>query len=270
MESNKQMARTLTLLLLVAASAFAAAFRLYLTDGTYQLVREYQVQGDRVRFYSVERSEWEEIPLTLADLTRTEAERQQRQQELQKQAAEQAAEEKFDREQAAEIARVPQEPGVYYAEGSEIKTVKQAEVKAVSSKGRSILRVVSPLPMVPGKTVLEVEGEHSATVFTTDRPELFVRLQREERFGIVRMGRKKGVRIVQEWQIEPVVNVVYEKQQDIAVFRRQLDDGLYKIWPEKPLEPGEYAVIEYAPGERNTQTWDFACQRAIKSSPPKP
>src|SRR5580658_795994 len=44
---------------LVAVSAFAATQRLYLKDGTYQLVREYKVLEDRVRYLSAERTgEW--------------------------------------------------------------------------------------------------------------------------------------------------------------------------------------------------------------------
>ena len=41
--------------------------RLVLKDGTFQIVREYQLQGDRVRYYSVERSDWEELPAALVD-----------------------------------------------------------------------------------------------------------------------------------------------------------------------------------------------------------
>ena len=33
---------------------------------------------------------------------------------------------------------------------------------------------------------------------------------------------------------------------------------LYRIWPEKPLEPGEYAVMEYTDGKLNMQVWDVA------------
>ena len=37
--------------------------RLILKDGTYQIVRKYEVVGDRVRYISIERGgEWEELP----------------------------------------------------------------------------------------------------------------------------------------------------------------------------------------------------------------
>ena len=41
--------------------------KLVLTDGTFQLAREYSVAGDRVRYWSVERSDWEEIPSAMVD-----------------------------------------------------------------------------------------------------------------------------------------------------------------------------------------------------------
>jgi hypothetical protein len=255
------MVRLFFAILFSVLTLLAANFKLYLADGAFHLVREYKVYGDRIQFYSVERSEWEEIPLKLADLKRTEAERQARDENLRKEAAEIAAEEKFEREQRDERDRVPQQPGVYLVDGKELKTVKVGESKSVTNKGRSVLKVLSPVPVISGKVTVELDGEHSATLAPGNRPEFYFRLSSEEHFGIVRLKpTRKGARVVQTWTIVPVSKEMIEEQDEVEIFRKQVDDGLYKIWPTAPLDPGEYAVVEFTPGKGNIQTWDFAWQ----------
>src|SRR5580700_7395501 len=106
------MRRILGALFILAVSAFAANIRLYLKDGTYQIVREYAVQQDRVHYYSIERSDWEDIPLELVDLKRTEGEIAERKAAVVEENKVVAAEENVEREQRREVSKIPQDPGV--------------------------------------------------------------------------------------------------------------------------------------------------------------
>jgi len=253
--------------LLLAAAALAANFRLYLKDGTYHLAREYQIDEDRVRFYSVERSEWEEIPLELVDLKRTEAEIKERKAALARDAEMVSAEEQAERAERELAAQVPVEAGVYLIEEGRVKPVPQASAKAVTDKGRIALRVLVPAPVVPGRITVELDGERSANLVSSPQPEFYFRMALPERFAIVRLAVKKNARVVQTWQIIPVSEELIEEQEEIPVLHRQLESNLYKIWPAEPLKPGEYAVVEYTSGRRNIQVWDFACRPEAKRKP---
>jgi hypothetical protein len=256
--------RLLVALCLLSFAALAANLKLYLKDGDYHVVREYQVQGDRVRFYSIERSGWEEMPLELVDLKRTEAEVRERQAALAEEAKILTAEDQAERQQQEELQRVPRNPGVYLIEGGELKPIKQAESKAVTNKGRSVLKIISPIPVVAGQTTVELDGERSANVVSSPQPEFYFRPALNERFAIFKLTPKKNARVVQKWNILPLTDEVVEDQEEVPILRQQLDEDIYKIWPKEPLKPGEYAVVEYTAGRRNIQIWDFAYRPARK------
>src|SRR5260370_18457860 len=51
----------------VGIPALPRGKKLVLKDGNFQLVRDYQRIGERVRYLSAERGEWEEIPAAMVD-----------------------------------------------------------------------------------------------------------------------------------------------------------------------------------------------------------
>lgn len=260
------MHRAIVAFLAFALMAFAANLKLYLKDGTFHLVREYKVEADRVSFYSVERSQWEEIPLDLVDIKRTESEIADRQAERAEENKVVAEEEKAQREVKAEVAKIPQDPGVYYVENNAVKPIPVAESKVHNDKGRNVLKVLSPIPVVSGKATLELDGLHSKNILTNPEQEFYIQLSADERFGIIKLTPEKGVRIVEKITIIPVTKEVMEEPIEVQVFRKQMtQDGLYKVWPMKPMEPGEYAVVQFTEGKTNMQVWDFAIQTAGKS-----
>src|SRR5262249_16769013 len=150
----------------------------------------------RVHFYSIERSQWEDIPLDLVDLKRTESEASSRKAKLDEDAKVIAEEEKAEKDRAKEVSRIPQDAGVYWLAGNEAKVLKQAESTVHSNKGRSVLKRLSPVPLVSGKATLELQGAHSETVFTDPEQEFYIQLSDPERFGIAKLTPKGNVRIV--------------------------------------------------------------------------
>ncbi len=259
--------RALALLFLIlAATAFGAQIRLYMKDGTWQPVREYEVKEDRVRFYSTEREEWEEVPLELVDIARTKREVADREAAVKADAKAQAEEDAALDAAAKAVEAVPTANGVYYVHGEKLDPIKQAESKLVGNKGRKTLQILSPLPMITGRQTVELDGEASNLRLTEPRPEFFIRLTEDERFGIIKLGHKKGARIVETIETVQLTKEATEKHDDVPTFRKQEGDALFKIWPENDLEPGEYALIEYTENKINMQVWDFGIGPA--PSPP--
>src|SRR6202165_1156941 len=177
--------------------------KLVLADGTFQLVREYSVQGDRVRYWSVERSAWEEIPTTLVNWDAThKAEAEQSKQDADLKA-------KIHATQIAEIAKeinvdrsleikpgvfLPDAVGFYSLEDKQIYEMKQSLAVTKISKGGEGGRILSGIPLIPRKMSMEIPDAHAALRLIPAEPEFFIRPadDREPRFRLLRVQVKGG------------------------------------------------------------------------------
>ncbi len=262
MKDKMVVVRLLLLLLAVAVLLFGETFKLFLKDGDYHSVREYQVQGDRVRYFSTERGDWEEIPKDLVDLDKTEKQRKAKTEEAVRQTREQDEEEKAERALRKEIESIPMESGGYFKESDQVRALKLSDYEIITDKKRKALTMISPVPIIPGKATVVIKGEHSPFVMKESRPEFYLRLAKEEKFGIIRLTPKKNMRVVENVSIVPKVNQTYEDRKQMATFEQEMMGNLFKVWPEKPLSPGEYALMEFSEADDqegiNLMIWDFA------------
>ena len=220
------------------------------------------MQQDRIRYYSTERGDWEEIPTDLVDLEKTERERKSKNEQAATSAREQDEEEKAERDQRREIASIPVETGAYYKQDGQIKALKQSDYQIVTNKKRRTLQVLSPIPLVPGKASVVIKGDHSSFGVSEERPDFFLRLEKQERFGIVTLTPKKGLRVVEDISIIPVTKEGIEQPKEMDTFQQELASGLFRVWPQKTLAPGEYALVEFSDKEDAQDVelliWDFA------------
>lgn len=154
---------------------------------------------------------------------------------------------------------MPAAPGAYYLRGEKLETIKIAEPKVNNNTKRTILRLIAPIPLA-GKSTVELDGVASMNVVNGREPEFYLRLSDEEGFGIAKLTVVKNARVVERLSVLQVQKdrIVDEKVDILPTFKKQAADLLYKIWPEKPLDPGEYAVIQYTEGKMMPQIWDFS------------
>jgi hypothetical protein len=258
-------------LLLLAVSAFGSTVRLYLKDGTYQMVVEYRELPDRVTYLSAERSGvWEELPLDLVDLNRTRKEAAEHAAQLALEAKEDAEEENAIREEKRFASLVPADSGVYYFHDGMMEPLEQADVTVVVDGKRRILKDLSmvasvlfghaypPVPLTSEKHTLELQGGMSKFRIDNDQPEFYFRLATSmDGLALVTLTPEKNVRVVETVMIAPVTDDLEHKRKILPAFTKQHSEFVYKIWPEQPVPPGEYAAIEFEDAKGHLQVWDF-------------
>ncbi len=256
------------MVLLGAMMLAGETLKLYLKDGSYHAVREYQVQGDRIRYYSTERGDWEEIPVELVDLAKTEREHKAAADNMSSTARQEDEEEKAERALTREIASIPMEAGAYYKADDKMQQVPSADYEVITDKKRRALQMISPVPLIPGRASVVVKGDHAKFTVGENRPSFYLRLAKEERFGIVSLTPKKNMRIVENISIIPVAKQAMQERKQMDTFEQELATGLYRVWPEKPLTPGEFALVEFSdnPDLEDVQllVWDFAYRPGAK------
>jgi hypothetical protein len=258
--------------------------KLILKDGTYQVVREYQRNGDRVRYFSAERGDWEEIPAALIDWDATAKE------EASTQKAEAAEVEKIHKLEEAkrmdnvadidaslqvgEGAYLPQGEGLFVVEGKSVRLLQQTGSANKIDTMRTIEQVLSPVPVVPGKSKVIIQGEHATLRLRSTVPEFYLReappdpdrvspIMKSSRPGesgpeliLIRAKVLHNAR-----QLEAIGTfkgqTVSKNRNEIPVQRWEVAPTVYRFTLGEALPPGEYVFAEVLEDGLNYYVWDF-------------
>ena len=275
----------------VAVHAQDLAKRLILTDGSYQSVTKYEIKGDRVRYLSAERGEWEELPKSMVDWAATEKYAKERAAgasppeaaELEKEIEEEKAHEEALSPHVLPGLQLPEEGGVFlldtYEGNPELVPLEQRGGSVNKNMKRNILRAAVN-PIASAHQTVEVPGKHSPMQSHAAVPTLYINIDRgedqpesetpaeakpkepeplpaQDRFKIVRLETKGDKRVVGDIKIA-VYGKISQDAKFVATTAQPMAGGWVKVTPTESLASGEYAVVEMLGKEgMNLYVWDF-------------
>lgn len=260
---------------LVAAPALAQQ-KLVFKDGSAEKVESYEVKRDRVRFKSVERNEWEEVPLDQVDLEAT-----KKLNEKEAEEAKQLQKKKFDAPKnkgsdpdsspsrtADKVVvspgiKLPDAYGLYVWDGKVLIQVIESGTRKRTEHKNAIINMVSPAPIMKQKFSIQLDGPTSDLRLHTPTPVFYAHLpdERGGQLSLFRMMVTKTARILKEVSHSQMTGSDTEKAQEyIFTPALRVAENVYKIFPTTPLAEGEYCLLEMTPEQNqlHTTVWDFA------------
>jgi hypothetical protein len=268
-------------LLLAPAALPQTAKRLILTDGSYQVATEWQKLGDRVKYFSAERGEWEELPTTLVDWKATDewnAERakaihEETKEELKQVTAEDVAarkEEMLNTPQVAPGQKLPADGGVFLMEQVAGKPVlhklEGSKIEVDDHEGKTLLKR-SVIPIASQTQTIELKGATAKVRLHTATPTIFVDVENDRglipayNFRIVRMESKKNTRLLAKNKVAITGNQSLT-ERFLQSRTEKFSGDWWKVIPLEDLNPGEYAIVISAAGEdQNNVVWDFGVEK---------
>jgi hypothetical protein len=241
--------------------------KLMLTDGSFQLVREYKIEGDRVRYYSIDSSQWEQIPLSMVDWEAT------KKVEAEEAKADAALVAKVHKQEAARVA-VPQDidaslevaPGVFLPpgdllfvyDGRAVLPLPQAETDSKLSKGHFIEQVMVPIPIIPTRHSISIAGAHAKLRIRNSRPEFYIRASdgRQPDLVLIRAQAHGDSRHVEN--LDQLFGEQEEKRDAVPMQAWDIAKGVCRFTLGQELAPGEYAIAELVRDQgAGLYVWDF-------------
>ena len=260
------------------APALPRGKKLMLKDGTFQLVREYEIQGDRVRYYSIDSSDWEEMPASLVDwdATKKEAAAEEHRddaaiaQEKKREELEGASPLDIDASlEAAPGVFVPPGSGPFAFDGKAILSMPQADMTSTVDKKKAVERVLVPIPIIPSRHMVSVTGARAKLRVRYSQPEFYMRTTdgTQPDIEIVRAKPEKYSRQIE--RVDEILGQQAATGDTLSIQRWVIAPGVFRFTLGQPLHPGEYALVKATKegGAMSLYIWDFGVDPSAPAVP---
>lgn len=241
--------------------------KLMLKSGGYEVVREYYIEADRVRYYDVDRAQWELVPTALVDWDATkkqQAEEEKSQAALlskvQRQESEHNAIEAPDIDASLEVAPgvfLPPGVGLFAFNGKSVIQVPQAQTDSQLSKKHFVEQVLVPVPIIPTRHVVSIPGEYSKFRLN-DQPEFYLRTEdpRTPDVELIRTKIRHGDR--QIMNLDQLMGAEQTSSKTLPMQQWVIAKNVYRYTLGEKLTRGEYVIAEILPNEgMSLYVWDF-------------
>ena len=245
--------------------------KLCMKDGTFQIVSSYEVQGDRVRYFSVERGEWEEVPTNLVDFDATKRAVEETKAAHQKQIeeAKEIEKQRFYKppDQGMEIApgmRLPGDDGIFTVEGKRLVRLPLSSGEVVTDKKRAAMVLAVPLPVVKTRSLVLLVGPKATIRLNDPWPEFYVQSAAGlgTRLELVRLKSGKESRVLENVDTARGKNgKSTEERTMVSLQRKQIAPNICALKPLQPLEAGEYALGEVVDDKLSLDVYDFGYEK---------
>lgn len=249
--------------------------KLILKDGSFQLVREYEIQGDRVRYYSIDSSDWEELPESLVDWDSTKKAELQESQRADAAIAQEKKREELQGATPLDIdASIEAAPGVFLPpgagpfafDGKAIFAMAQADMNSTVDKRKAVERVLVPIPIIPSRHTVSIAGTRAKLRIRYSQPEFYMRTSdgAQPDIEIVRAKAHGYVREIEK--VDEILGQQAATGDTLATQRWVIAPGVFRFTLGQPLDPGEYAVVEVSKegGAMSLYIWDFGVDGSLK------
>jgi len=259
--------------------------RLILKDGSYQQTIRWERKGNRIRYLSAERYEWEEIPESLIDWPATEKYQRDGPSTDSPEAKAADAEEEADRQaeeanepEVAPGLRLPNSGGVYLFDQfngrPELVELSQNGGQVNNNRGKNILRAAIN-PLAKAKQTIDLKGMHASVQSHLTSPVIYLNVDPDpdsgskatpRNFRIVRCQPGKDTRTVETIEVA-MWGKVTQKRDAIQTQSEPLNPVWVKLTAAAPLTPGEYAIVEVLGQDINMYVWDFGVNPSAPDNP---